>query len=122
MQVLSCAPAHVRDSFSHYEGESPRGLDTERYTRRPTKKTHGDRVSSRRPVDFGSSPGKSRYRTSEIGDRHLSGFRVYQDLGAFVPCIVGFPWGWTFDAMNGDPDSRSNDAAITFKKKSRTDS
>src|SRR6266849_4768625 len=23
MQVLSCAPAHVRDSFSHYEGNLP---------------------------------------------------------------------------------------------------
>ncbi len=31
MQVLSCAPAQVRDSFSHYGGESPRGLDTDLY-------------------------------------------------------------------------------------------
>src|SRR5262245_10998356 len=43
------------------------------YTRRPTKKTHGDRVSSGRPVDFGSTPRevrkseKWRARTSAIG-------------------------------------------------------
>ena len=27
------------------------------YTGRPTKKTHGDRFPSGRPVDFGSTPG-----------------------------------------------------------------
>jgi len=32
MEVLSCAPAHVRDSFPINEGEIlPRGLDTEQY-------------------------------------------------------------------------------------------
>jgi hypothetical protein len=29
------------------------------YTGRPTKKIHEDRVPSGRPVDFGSTPGKS---------------------------------------------------------------
>lgn len=29
------------------------------YTERPTKKIHGDRAPSGRPIDFGSTPGKS---------------------------------------------------------------
>jgi hypothetical protein len=32
------------------------------YTSRPTKKTHGDRVSSGRAVDFRPTPGKSQNR------------------------------------------------------------
>jgi hypothetical protein len=43
MQVLSCAPARVRDSFSHYEGESPRGLDTELYGETNEKDSWGPR-------------------------------------------------------------------------------
>jgi hypothetical protein len=43
MQVLSCAPAQVRDSFSHYEGESPRGLDTELYGETNEKDSWGPR-------------------------------------------------------------------------------
>ena len=31
MQVLSCAPAHVWDSFPLMRGNPPRGLDTELY-------------------------------------------------------------------------------------------
>jgi hypothetical protein len=55
-------PRRHRDFISHFkERESPRGLDTD-YTGRPTKKTHGDRVPSGRPVDFESTPGKSANR------------------------------------------------------------
>ena len=43
MQVLACAPAQVRDSFSHYEGESPRGLDTELYGETNEKDSWGPR-------------------------------------------------------------------------------
>ncbi len=44
MQVLSCAPAHVLDSFSHYEGgEPPRGLDTELYGETNEKDSWGPR-------------------------------------------------------------------------------
>jgi hypothetical protein len=57
MQVLSCALAQVRDSFSRYEGGSPEAWILTN-TGRPTKKTHGDRVPSGRPVDFGSNPGQ----------------------------------------------------------------
>jgi len=44
MQVLSCAPAQVRDSFSHYEGGNLLEAWILSYTGRPTKKTHGGRV------------------------------------------------------------------------------
>jgi len=43
MQVLACAPAQVRDSFSNYEGESPRGLDTELYGEANEKDSWGRR-------------------------------------------------------------------------------
>jgi len=63
MQVLSCAPAHVLDSFSHYEGgEPPRGLDTELYGE-TNEKTHGGRVPS----------GDRRFRVNsrKVGNRKL---------------------------------------------------
>ncbi len=44
--------AQELDSFPHYEGESPQACILT-YTGRPTKKTHGDRIPSGRPVDFG---------------------------------------------------------------------
>jgi hypothetical protein len=43
MQVLSFAPAQVRDSFSHYEGESPRGLDTDLYAETNERDSWGPR-------------------------------------------------------------------------------
>ena len=58
MQVLSCAPAHVRDSFPINEGEILPEAWIMSNTGRPTKKTHEGRVPSGRPVDFGSTPGK----------------------------------------------------------------
>jgi hypothetical protein len=65
MQVLSCAPAQVRDSFSHYEGGiSPRHWILS-YTGRSTKKLMGNRVPWP-TVGFGSSPGKfSKGRSQE---------------------------------------------------------
>jgi hypothetical protein len=43
MQVLSALPPRYRDSFSHYEGESPRGLDTELYGEANEKGSWGPR-------------------------------------------------------------------------------
>jgi hypothetical protein len=42
--------------FPIMRGESPEAWILT-YTGRPTKKTHGDRIPSGRPVDFGSTPG-----------------------------------------------------------------
>jgi len=41
MQVLSCPPPRYWDSFSHYEEESPRGLDTELYGETNEKDSSG---------------------------------------------------------------------------------
>src|SRR5258707_7105729 len=78
MQVLSCAPAQVRDSFSHYEGGISEAWILS-YTGRPTKKTHGGRVPSGRPVDFGSTLG-SRLTGQVRPSTHMDGYRVNQEL------------------------------------------
>jgi hypothetical protein len=52
------------------------------YTGRPTKKTHGDRVPSGRPVDFGSTPGKSVNRRSGFG----------RDSTSPVPALIRTLW------------------------------
>jgi len=41
------------------------------YTRRPTKKTHGDRIPSGRPVDFGSTPGRRQTGVDSAPHKHL---------------------------------------------------
>jgi len=72
-QVLSCAPAHVRNSFPINEGESSQRLDTEKYAE-TNEKTHEGRVPSGRPFDFGSTPGKSpgfRDRETETGNSKI---------------------------------------------------
>src|SRR5258708_39034964 len=49
------------------------------YTGRPTKKTHGGRVPSGRPVDFGSTLG-SRLTGQVRPSTHMDGYRVNQEL------------------------------------------
>ena len=57
MQVLSCAPAHVRDFFPISEGEVLPEAWILSNTGRPTKKTHGTAFPQAEPSISGQLPG-----------------------------------------------------------------
>jgi hypothetical protein len=59
MQVLSCPPAQVRDSFSLMRGESSRGLDTDLYGETNEKDSRGAAFPLADPSISGQLPARA---------------------------------------------------------------